>query len=251
MMGDSEPMAEPLPTELLKEYQWKGPTGPFSLALAPGVFAPTHTSRVLAETLEIRPGEKVFDVGCGSGILSFVAARMGAGHVYGVDIVPEAIEVARGNADRLQLADRTDFRAGNLFDPFPDVVADVIIGDVSGIPDEIALESGWFPGGHAGGPTGAEVPVAMIEASAERLVSGGRMYLPTGTIQWEERVLEAARRVFGAANLERLAQREFPLPGLLSRSKALARMMTEGLVTLRQRGSRLLWRLAIWRCIRP
>lgn len=244
-------MAEPPPTEDLRDFEWKGPTGPFSLSLAPGVFAPTHTSRLLAEALEIRPGETVFDVGCGSGILSFVAARMGAARVYGVDIVPQAIAVARENADRLGLSDRTEFRAGNLFDPFPDVVADVIIGDVSGIPDEIAMESGWFPGGHAGGPTGAEVPVAMIEASADRLVPGGRMYLPTGTIQWEERVLEAARRVFGAANLERLAQREFPLPGLLAKSKALARLMTEGLITLRQRGSRLLWRLAIWRCVRP
>jgi tRNA G10 N-methylase Trm11 len=249
-MGEGDSVTEPVRTKATIDYEWKGPTGPFSLALAPGVFAPTHTSRVLAETLEIRPGETVFDVGCGSGILSFVAARMGAGRVYGVDIVPESIDVARENAARLGLSDRTEFRAGNLFDPFPGVVADVIIGDVSGIPDELALESGWFPGGYAGGPTGAEVPVAMIEASAERLVRGGRMYLPTGTIQWEERVLDAARRVFGAANLERLTQREFPLPSLLSKSKSLARLMTEGLVTLRQRGSRLLWRLAIWRCVR-
>lgn len=239
------------PGDDVRTVEWKGPTGPFSLLLAPGVFAPTHTSRTLAEALEIRGGESVIDVGCGSGVLSFVAARMGAERVYGVDIQPEAVAVARDNAERLGLADRTEFRAGNLFDPFPELVADVIIGDVSGIPDEIALESGWFPGGHAGGPTGAEVPVAMIEAAADRLVPGGRMYLPTGTIQWEERVLEAARRVFGAANLERLIQREFPLPGLLSRSKALARLMTDGLVTLRQRGSRLLWRLAIWRCVRP
>jgi SAM-dependent methyltransferase len=215
------------------------------------VFAPTHTSRTLAEALEIRPGETVFDVGCGTGVLSFVAARLGARRVYGTDIVPEAVTLARDNAARLGLADRTEFRAGNLFDPFPGLVADVIIGDVSGIPDDLAAESGWFPGGYAGGPTGAEVPVAMIEASAERLVPGGRMYLPTGTIQWEERVLEAARRVFGAANLERVLQREFPLPGLLAKSKALGRLMTEGLVTLRERGSRLLWRLAIWRCVRP
>jgi SAM-dependent methyltransferase len=244
-------MAEPVRTEVPREFEWKGPTGPFSLALAPGVFAPTHTSRTLAEALEVRPGETVFDVGCGSGILSFVAARMGARRVYGVDIVPAAITVARDNAVRLGLAQRTEFRAGNLFDPFPDVVTDVIIGDVSGIPDELAAESGWFPGGYGGGPTGSEVPVAMIEASAERLVRGGRMYLPTGTIQFEDRVLEAARRVFGAANLEAILQREFPLPGLLAKSKALARLMAEGLVTLRQRGSRLLWRLAIWRCVRP
>jgi SAM-dependent methyltransferase len=244
-------MAEPSPTVERTSVEWKGPTGPFSLSLAPGVFAPTHTSRVLAEALEIRQGETVIDVGCGSGVLSFVAARMGADRVYGTDIQPEAIAVALDNAERLGLADRTEFRAGNLFDPFPGLVADVIIGDVSGIPDEIAMESGWFPGGYGGGPTGAEVPVAMIEASAERLLPGGRMYLPTGTIQWEERVLEAARRVFGAANLTRLSEREFPLPGLVSKSKALARLMADGLITLRQRGSRLLWQLAIWRCDRP
>src|ERR671918_556108 len=81
-------MSKPIPTELSRTYEWKGPTGPFSLSLAPGVFAPTHTSRVLAEALEIRPGETVFDVGCGTGILSFVAARMGAQRVYGTDIVP-------------------------------------------------------------------------------------------------------------------------------------------------------------------
>jgi SAM-dependent methyltransferase len=245
------PMAEPMRTSDQPSFEWKGPTGPFSLALEPGVFAPTHTSRTLAEALEIQPGDTVFDVGCGTGILSFVAARMGAVRVYGTDIVPEAVALARENAAMLGLADRTEFRAGNLFDPFPGVATNVIIGDVSGIPDELAAESGWFPGGYAGGPTGSEVPVAMIEASAEHLVPGGRMYLPTGTIQWEERVLEAARRVFGAANLERVLQREFPLPGLLARSKALGRLMAEGLVTLRQRGSRMLWRLAIWRCVRP
>jgi SAM-dependent methyltransferase len=244
-------MAEPSPTTDRETVEWKGPTGPFSLSLTPGVFAPTHTSRVLAEALEIRGGETVIDVGCGSGVLSFVAARLGADRVYGVDIQPEAVAVAQDNAGLLGLADRTEFRAGNLFDPFPGLAADVIIGDVSGIPDEIAAESGWFPGGYGGGPTGAEVPVAMIEASAERLLPGGRMYLPTGTIQWEERVLEAARRVFGAANLTRLIEREFPLPGLVAKSKALARMMADGLITLRQRGSRFLWQLAIWRCDRP
>ena len=77
------------------------------------------------------------------------------------------------------------------------------------------------------------------------------MYLPTGTIQDEGRVLEAARRVFGESNLEEVTEREFPLPGIVARSKAVARLMGQGLLQLRQRGTRLLWRLAIWRCIRP
>ena len=37
------------------EMEWKGRTGPFTVLLNPGVFSPTHTSRTLADALEIGP----------------------------------------------------------------------------------------------------------------------------------------------------------------------------------------------------
>lgn len=242
MTGSAESMVE-----------WKGRTGPFTIAVNPDVFAPTHTSRTLADALEIRPGDTVLDVGCGSGVLAFVAARLGAKRVIGCDLSEEAVEMAKENAVRLGLEDVTEFRAGNLLEPVLDVKADVIIGDVSGIPDEIAAESGWFPDGRAGGPTGAELPTAMLEAidRSEVLNPGGRLYLPTGTIQAESKILEVARRVFGQANLRSLVTREFPLPDVLATSKSVAAMMREGILDLHRRGSRLLWRLQIWRCERP
>jgi hypothetical protein len=50
--------------------------------------------------------------------------------------------------------------------------------------------------------------------------------------------------------MQPVLEREFPLPDLVARSKAVARMMKEGLVSFRQRGSRWLWQLRIWRCDR-
>jgi SAM-dependent methyltransferase len=233
--------------------EWKGRTGPFTVSLGQGVFHPTHTSRMIAEAIEIEPGDTVIDVGCGSGVLSFVAARLGAKRVIGTDLSEEAIEVAKENAVRLGLQDEVEFRSGNLLDPVRGEQADVIIGDVSGIPDEIGRLAGWFPDGRAGGPTGAELPAAMLESIRETdcLAPGGHLYLPTGTIQAETKILDVARRIFGAANLQSLLSREFPLPDVVARSKAVAQMMRDGIVDLRTRGSRMLWRLQVWRCEMP
>jgi SAM-dependent methyltransferase len=233
--------------------EWKGRTGPFTVSLGDGVFHPTHTSRAIAEALEIGPDDTVIDVGCGSGVLSFVAARLGARRVIGTDLSEHAIDVARENATTLGLGDRVEFRSGNLLDPVRGEQADVIIGDVSGIPDEIGRLAGWFPDGRAGGPTGAELPAAMLESIRENdcLIPGGHLYLPTGTIQAESKILDVAGRIFGAANLQSLMSKEFPLPDVVAKSKAVAQMMKDGIVDLRARGSRLLWRLQVWRCELP
>jgi methylase of polypeptide subunit release factors len=231
------------------QVEWRGRTGPFQLQVAPGVFSPTHTSRTLAEALEISPSDTVIDVGCGSGVLSFVAARLGAKKVFGCDLSEPAVQVASDTAERLGLSGVCEFRSGDLLEPVRDVHADVLIGDVSGIPDELASLSGWFEAVPAGGPTGAELPRKMLETIGNTLVPGGRLYLPTGTIQDEDAILSAARKVFGE-NMEPVIQREFPLPDLVGKSVAAARMMKEGLLNLHRRGSRWLWRLQIWRCIR-
>ena len=236
-------------SQVAAEMRWTGRTGPFDMALNPGVFAPTHTSRTIAEALDVQPEDTVIDVGCGSGVLSFVAARLGAKRVIGCDISTEAVEVARRNAMRLGLDDRVEFRVGSLLDPVRDLEADVLIGDVSGIPDAIAEVAGWFPDGRAGGPTGAELPSAMLESIGDTLRVGGRLYLPTGTIQDERTILAKARELFGE-RMQAVIERDFPLPDVVGKSLTVARMMKEGLLNLQRRGSRFLWRLRVWRCER-
>src|SRR5436309_14596070 len=103
------------------ETDWKGREGPFALLLGPGVFSPTTTSRTLADALEIAPGDTVIDVGCGSGVLALVAAKLGAAKVYGVDLSQRAVDAAREKARRLGLDHRCEVRPGDLLDPVSDV----------------------------------------------------------------------------------------------------------------------------------
>ncbi len=58
------------------------------------------TTRLALRTMEgvIRPGDRVLDVGTGSGILAIAARRLGASEALAVDTDPQAIENVRENA---------------------------------------------------------------------------------------------------------------------------------------------------------
>jgi len=224
---------------------WKGRFGPIDLNVAPDTFRPSTVSRLLADAMEIEPDSVVVDAGCGSGILAIVAAKLGARKVHGVDAAEDTVAVATANAAAHGVADRTVFYQGDLFEPLPDdLKIDVVIGDVSGIPDEIADESGWFPSGLSGGPTGAELPMRMLQEAKRRLKRGGRMLLPTGSLQDESSILETARSVFGS--IRQLSEKAIPLPGALAQQPAVMRMVKEKVVSLTQRGSRFVWTARVW-----
>jgi methylase of polypeptide subunit release factors len=231
----------------LKTFRWKGREGPFELLLSDHTFAPSKVSELLAEALELSGGETVIDMGCGSGVLSIVAARLGAGEVHGVDAAPDTVEIATLNAERLGVADRTRFYQGDLFDPLPrDLKADVIIGDVSGIPDPVARVTGWFPSGRGGGPRGSELPIRMLREAPGWLKEGGKLLLPTGTLQDETSILQVAKDLFG--RLTKLVERQFPLPAVVAESQEVLSLVKERVVELTQRGSRLLWAARVWEC---
>ena len=81
----------------------------------------------LAERLHV--GESVLDVGCGSGVLSLCAARLGAAFVAAIDVREEALAVTRANAIRNDLANTID-------------VSDRQVSDVAGLFDVILANIG-------------------------------------------------------------------------------------------------------------
>ena len=224
---------------------WKGRFGPMDLMVGRETFRPSTISSLLADALEFKPGAVVVDVGTGSGILSIIAAKLGASKVYGVDAAAETVEIATANAERHGVSDRVEFAQGDMFEPLdPDLEVDVVIGDVSGIPDEIANVSGWFPSGLSGGPTGAELPMRMIEESKRLLKKGGSLFLPTGSLQDESSILERARSVFGS--MKQLAERNIPLPSALAEDPAVLGALRDKVIALKQRGSRFQWTARVW-----
>ena len=60
------------------------------------------------------PPQKMIDVGCGSGILSIAALKLGVSAVLGVDLDPNAVEAARHNATINGVNDRLELFTGSL-----------------------------------------------------------------------------------------------------------------------------------------
>lgn len=82
-----------------------------------GVFAPTPVSDLLGSAVrrEVRPEDRVLDMGTGSGINAILAAQV-AREVIGVDINPDAVVAARRNAHANAVEDRTRFFESDVFE---------------------------------------------------------------------------------------------------------------------------------------
>jgi ribosomal protein L11 methyltransferase len=122
-----------------REYEPR--EGEAVLTLDPGMAFGTgqhETTRMCLEALErvVRPGSRVLDVGCGSGILAIAAGKLGAGDVVAVDVDPVCIEVTSSNA----AANGVPVRAaqGSLGEswPFPEAACgfDVVVANIVAAP---------------------------------------------------------------------------------------------------------------------
>ena len=169
--------AVPVGGKLAVCFPWANTDAPAVVEVDPGQAfgAGTHPStRLLAEWLaeHIAGGERVLDVGCGSGVLAFVAARLGAVEAVGIDIEPAATSAAEANARRNGLDDVASFSTASVDDAdlgtFDVVVANITADVLTTLAGDIAARVG--PGG--------QMAVSGISAAQASAVAAA--YRPLG-----------------------------------------------------------------------
>ena len=130
----------PIGEKLLINPSWfddTDPEGRAVLNIDPGLAFGTgkhETTRLCMESLErrIKGGEKVLDIGCGSGILGIAAVLLGADSAFGVDIDELAVQTANENAVVNKVSDKFTAVAGDLVDKVEgkyDIVVANIVAD--------------------------------------------------------------------------------------------------------------------------
>jgi SAM-dependent methyltransferase len=138
-----------------------------------GVFAPVRGeyADLVGAALAGRDlaGKVAFDVGAGTGVLGFLAARRGA-RVVATDVEPRAVACARENAERLGLAGAVEVE---LREGFPDGCADLVLCNPPWVPADAhtPLERAVYdPGGRFLSRFLAELPGHLAPGGEAMLV---------------------------------------------------------------------------------
>ena len=182
-----------------------GETEFYSMALAvgPSVLIPRPETEFLVErALEIIPEDGdalVADLGTGSGAIAVaVAAHRPQAHVVATDVSPEALAVARANAERHGLAGRVEFRQGDWFAALePGTLFDALLSNPPyvALPDlERAMPEVRDHEPRAaldGGPDGLDALRRLVAGAAAWLKPGGWLIVEIGAGQ-RAAVLELA-----------------------------------------------------------
>ena len=147
----------------------------------------THpTTQLCLEALEsyTHPGDLVIDVGCGSGILSIAALKLGAGHALAVDIDSQAVRSTRENAAANDTLTHLESGLGS--------VNEILRGDFSQRQAPLVLANILAP-----------IIIRLLDAGLARLVTPGGTLILSGILEQQAGDVLAAAQTQGLVELER------------------------------------------------
>lgn len=147
----------------------------------------THpTTRLCLIALEqnLVPGQRVFDLGTGSGVLSIGAVKMGSGPVHAVDVDPIAVNSARENIAGNGIAKGVLVEAGSL--------------DKARGPYDLVLVNIL-----------ARIILSLVEDGLAETLSPGGTVIASGIIDDQEESVRAAFEAHGIEIVDRLIEKDW------------------------------------------
>jgi release factor glutamine methyltransferase len=145
------------------------------------VYSPGEDSILLIESLEISDGERVLEIGCGSGVVAIHCAKNGA-DVTAVDINAAAVELTRKNA-----AANGAYMDVRLSDLYGDIDShyDTIVFNLPYLPvnDKGDLEKAW-----AGGDDGIGPLPKLLNDAKDHLFPRGRFVVVVSSLMDQKRL---------------------------------------------------------------
>lgn len=157
-----------------------------------------HMTALFCEYGEMKPGQKVLEVGGGCGYMSCVYAEVVAprekkretwGHVWSAEIIPELAEFGKRNVERLGYADRVTFTQ-----------ADASVGLAERGPFDLIIVTSAAP----------EIPDELID----QLKPEGKLLIPVGGSNFYQQLIRVRKRSDGTVSRENLGGVAFvPLRG--------------------------------------
>ncbi len=169
--------------------------------ILPEVYNPSDDSFLLLRNLDVKPGQSLLEVGCGSGLISIHAATLGVS-VTATDISPMAVECTRTNANKNGV--RVNARLSDLFDNVSGYF-DLIVFNPPYLPSETRSTS-WIEKSWSGGEEGSETAVRFLGQAWQHLAPGGTIYLVLSSIGGLMSVLKAAKERYECEMLEEVHQ---------------------------------------------
>ena len=139
------------------------------------MYPPSEDSELLIDALDVRRGERVLEIGCGSGVVSIHCALAGAEVVCG-DVNPRAVALTRMNAaanGAVLEAVETDVYS-NVEGRF-----DLVLFNLPYLPVEEGegLARAW-----SGGPDGLGPLPRLLDGAPKHLLPGGRVVVVTSSL---------------------------------------------------------------------
>ncbi len=150
--------------------------GEFKLETDKKVYEPSDDSFLLAENLIIKKGEKVLEIGTGSGIIAMYASKM-TEKIVATDINFDAIELAEKNFIANDIHN-IQLLFGNLFEPVKNEKFDVVLFNLPYLPtEECEILEDNLNYAFDGGLDGRKITDQFLNQVKHHLNDGGRVQL--------------------------------------------------------------------------